>query len=92
MDKDGNGLISADELKNGLVESIEKKIQLLIDEADVDGDRQINFLEFCKVNWVPPSYKDSKCKLPPPKPPDGGWGWVVIVSCFMCNFVIGKSF
>ena len=26
----------------------------------------------------------------PPLPPDGGWGWVVVFSSFMCNFIIGS--
>jgi hypothetical protein len=29
--------------------------------------------------------------LAPPKPPDGGWGWVIVFSCFMCNFIVGKN-
>jgi len=34
-------------------------------------------------------------KMDPPPPPDGGWGWVVVVSSFLCNMVldgIGYSF
>ena len=26
-----------------------------------------------------------------PVTPDGGWGWVIVFSTFMCNFIIGKN-
>jgi hypothetical protein len=25
-----------------------------------------------------------------PKPTDGGWGWMVVFACIMCNFIVGK--
>ena len=50
LDKDGNGFISSAELKQEMMASLDKKIDSMIKEADVDGDGQINFLEFDKVN------------------------------------------
>ena len=97
LDKDGNGFISAAELKHGMMASLDKKIDAMINEADVDGDGQINFLEFDKVNNGP-SQRTSTVIPPignkaeaPPTPPDGGWGWVVVFSCFMCNFIVGNN-
>ena len=87
LDKDGDGFISADELKKGIIESIEGKIHHLIHEADADGDGQLDFTEFRNA-----SLKQKKNQpLVPPKPPDGGWGWVIVFSTFMCNFIIGKN-
>ena len=80
------------------MESIEKKIKKMIEEADKDDDGHINFLEFSKVNSAPPSRKITTVSRPalslehpaePPKPPDGGWGWMIVFSCFVCNFIVG---
>jgi hypothetical protein len=85
-----------------MMASLDEKIGSMIKEADVDGDGQINFLEFDKVNSGPsnlccstiiPPFKNKAEEevLAPPKPPDGGWGWVIVFSCFMCNFIVGKN-
>ena len=91
LDKDGNGFISSAELKQEMMASLDKKIDSMIKEADVDGDGQINFLEFDKVNSGTIINKAKEEVLSPPKPPDGGWGWVIVLSCFMCNFIVGKN-
>ena len=50
FDKDGNGLISARELKHvmgNLGESLsEDEVEAMIKEADTDGDGSINYAEF----------------------------------------------
>ena len=98
FDKDGNGFISAAELRHVMTNLGEKltdeEVDEMIREADIDGDGQINFLEFAKVNTAPVSQKTSVVNNPisgPPKPPDGGWGWVVVFACFMCNFIASES-
>ena len=91
MDKDNDGFISADELKQGIIETVEKKIDYLVQEADVDGDGKISYYEFCLVNQMNPSLKTHQM-LVTTKPLDGGWGWVVVFATFMCNFVIGKYY
>lgn len=53
FDKDGNGVISAQELKSVMANLGEtpsdEEITEMIKEADTDGDGQINFKEFLKL-------------------------------------------
>ena len=89
MEKDSDGFVTADKLKQGILESIEKKIRYLVQEADGKGDGNISYSELCSDNQIEPSSKITQT-LVPPKSPDGGWGWVVVFAMFMCNFIIGK--
>ena len=56
FDKDGNGFISAAELRHIMTNLGEKltdeEVDEMIREADVDGDGQINYEEFVKVSIV----------------------------------------
>merc|ERR1712153_124311 len=53
FDKDGNGFISAAELRHVMTHLGEKltdeEVDEMIREADVDGDGQINYEEFVKI-------------------------------------------
>ena len=74
-----------------MAKAIEKRIQTMINEADVDGDGKINFLEFHEAMKMSRKKTDDTDSAPP-TPPDGGWGWVVVFACFMSNFMIGTDF
>jgi calmodulin len=58
FDKDGNGFISAAELRHVMTNLGEKltdeEVDEMIREADIDGDGQINYEEFVKVTSPPP--------------------------------------
>ena len=53
FDKDGNGFLSAAELRHVMTKLGEKltdeEVDEMIREADVDGDGQINYEEFVKM-------------------------------------------
>ncbi|MEU4843866.1 EF-hand domain-containing protein [Streptomyces gilvosporeus] len=53
FDKDGNGVISSSELRHVMTSLGEKltddEVDEMLREADVDGDGQINYEEFCKM-------------------------------------------
>ena len=88
IDKDNNDVSEA---KKAMAKAIEKRIQTMINEADVDGDGKINFLEFHEAMKMSRKKTDDTDSAPP-TPPDGGWGWVVVFACFMSNFMIGTDF
>ena len=58
FDKDGNGFISAAELRHVMTNLGEKltdeEVDEMIREADIDGDGQINYEEFVKMMMYHP--------------------------------------
>ena len=78
-----------DETKEGIIETIEEKIEDLITEAYKNEDGLFSFSEFRNAILAPTLNKNQA--LETAKPPDGGWGWVVVFSAFMCNFIIGME-
>ncbi|XP_006822821.1 neo-calmodulin-like [Saccoglossus kowalevskii] len=53
IDVDGNGYITADELRGALAKVpdtyTETDIEQMMEEADIDGDGQVNYMEFLRV-------------------------------------------
>ena len=54
-----------------------------------DTDGQLNSDE-SNSNQTAPIEEIKNSNMLPPMPPDGGWGWVIVFSSFMCNFIIGS--
>jgi hypothetical protein len=76
-------------LEQRILEIIEKRTEILMNEADIDGDDSINILEFNEA-IKKFTANDNQNNLAQSKPPNGGWGWVIVFSCFILNLVIGK--
>ena len=76
-------------LQQRILEIIEKRTEKLMNEADIDGDDGINILEFNEAIRKFTA-NDNQNNLAQSKPPNGGWGWVIVFSCFIYNMIIGK--
>ena len=76
-------------LQQRILEIIEKRTEKLMNEADIDGDDSINILEFNEAIRKFTA-NDNQNNLAQSKPPNGGWGWVIVFSCFIYNLIIGK--
>jgi hypothetical protein len=65
LDKDGNGFISAADLRHVMTNLeptlTDEEVDEMIREADIDGDSQINYEEFVKMMCVCPA-----APVPPP--------------------------
>ena len=76
-------------LQQRILEIIEIRTEKLMNEADIDGDDSINILEFNEAIRKFTA-NENQNNLAQSKPPNGGWGWVIVFSCFIYNLVIGK--
>ena len=65
-----------------------------IEIRDFDGNEQVDFHEFLKFSTLllqqDNTEREEPLSIESPKPPDGGWGWIIVFACFMCNFIVGK--
>ena len=65
-----------------------------IEKRDFDGDEKVDFREFLQFRTLlleqDNTDREEPLSIESYKPPDGGWGWIIVFACFMFNFIIGK--
>ena len=86
LDVHGTGFVSECEIKETIIDTLDDKFQELIAEWNVADE---NF-QTDKNSSIEPSFEPTTSLEVLPYPPDGGYGWVIVFACFMCNLIISK--
>ena len=86
LDVHGTGFVSECEIKETIIDTLDDKFQELIAEWNVADE---NF-QTDKNSSIEPSFEPTTSLEVLPNPPDGGYGWVIVFACFMCNLIISK--
>ena len=72
----------------------EDELKDWIEKRDFDGNEKVDFHEFLKFSTLllqqDNTEREEPLSIESLKPPDGGWGWIIVFACFMFNFIIGK--
>ena len=87
LDVHGTGFLSECEIKETIIDTLDDKFQEIIAEWNV-ADKNV---ETDEKSSREPSFEPNSLEILP-NPPDGGYGWVIVFACFMCNLIISKLF
>ena len=87
LDVHGTGFVSECEIKETIIDTLDDKFQELIAEWNVADEN----VETDEKSSREPSFEPNSLEILP-NPPDGGYGWVIVFACFMCNLIISKLF
>lgn len=54
----------------------------------MEKDSNLQTEKYNKTKKTSNGKKEKKCQSLVAKPPDGGWGWVIVFSSLMCNMLV----
>ena len=84
LDVHGTGFLSECEIKETIIDTLDEKFQEIVAESNFEEN-----VEADENSSKEPSFESTSLEILP-NPPDGGYGWVIVFACFICNLIISK--